>query len=112
MAPNLSKETTELIEFIKTSGVNIRKLANELKIPEQRIYGWINKGARPKYEDVQAVKKYFKMEEKKATANDLVTSVLVRRVAEILAKMNGTTSIAEEQSIMKDAQTLSEDSSS
>lgn len=106
MPPNLSKEATEIIQFLKTSGVNIRSLAKALEIPEQRIYGWLNKGAQPKYEDIQAIKKHFNKEEKKASANDWTTLVLVRRVAEILAKLNGTTSIAEEQAIMKDAQTL------
>lgn len=44
----MEKESAKYVEKIKNSGVSIPKLAEKLKIPAQRIYGWTIKGANPK----------------------------------------------------------------
>lgn len=49
----MSKETSKVVELIKNSGLSVRRLSKELGIPEQRMYGWMNKGATPGHEDTQ-----------------------------------------------------------
>lgn len=55
----MEKESAKYVEKIKSSGLSIPKLAEKLKIPAQRIYGWTIKGAHPKHEDVEKLKIFF-----------------------------------------------------
>lgn len=108
----MSKEIKEILDKIKNTGVSIRKISKELKIPEQRIYGWYNKGASPKHEDVQKLKMYLGMEAtnqnqiKPPSGDEAVIAVLISRVAELLADKNGTSSVVESQKMKKDAESL------
>ena len=104
-----------MLEILKDSGINIRKLAKEIKIPEQRIYAWINKGSRPKQEDEEKVIEY--LESKFKTTNqsqsttdempsEYVISILISRVSQLLSEKSGRSSAIEAAQIIKDAEDL------
>ena len=61
----MSKKQPSIVDYIKNSGQSVRKIAKEIGIPEQRIYGWVNKNASPSYEDAQKVIAYLRIEEPK-----------------------------------------------
>lgn len=102
------KKQTEiaiLIDKIKESGISIRKLAKKLGIPEQRMYGWTNKGSVPGYEDIKKLKDYFGYNPHnlndeeigygkttmadKVKSHDALLSVLVHELAALLSRHSG-----------------------
>lgn len=103
----MSKETSKVVELIKNSGLSVRRLSKELGIPEQRMYGWMNKGATPGHEDTQKVLAYFgNTQTKKASDNEAVISVLLSRVSELYASKTGRSAVVELQQMKKDAEDL------
>jgi hypothetical protein len=106
----MSHKTSDLLEIIKNSGKTVRKISKDLGIPEQRIYGWMNKGAQPKYEDEAKVREYLGTNQS-LNDNDVeeltaTVSVLISRVSELIAKSSGTSSVLEQERMRKDAQAL------
>lgn len=110
MTQNNSTDSDKIVELIKNSGVSIRKLSEKLGIPEQRIYGWTNKGAKPKYEDIQAVKAFFKVDQKPEELDKYIITVLIDRIAQILADLSEgrSSKVVEAEKIVREARSLSE----
>ena len=104
----MSNTTNNLLEIIKSSGKTVRKISKDLGIPEQRIYGWMNKGAQPKYEDEVKVREYLGQSLNDTDVEELTAtvSVLISRVSELLAKSSGSSSVIESERMKKDAQAL------
>lgn len=111
----MNTKQPNLLEILKDSGINIRKLAKDVGIPEQRIYAWINKGSRPKMADEEKVREY--LDSKYKTTNqsqpikppddyEAVISVLLSRVSELLALKNGSSSVVELTQMQKDVEQL------
>lgn len=110
METNNTSEAAKIVELIKKSGISVRKLAKELGIPDQRIYGWTNKGAQPKYEDIQALKKFFGIDKQPENIDKYIITVLVDRVAQLLADLSEgrSSKIVEAERILREARSLAE----
>lgn len=108
----MANETTDLLEIIKRSGQTVRNISKALGIPEQRIYGWMNKGAKPKYEDEAKVREYLlgkatnQNQSKPLSGSDALLSVVCSRVAELIAERSGRSSLVEYEQMKKDAESL------
>lgn len=111
----MSNKATNIVEYIKQSGISVRRIAKDLGIPEQRIYGWTTKGAKPSYEDAIRVKEYLLSKEENTNQSqpikppddyEAVISVLLSRVAELLSYRNGTSSVVELTQMQKDVEQL------
>lgn len=103
----MSKETSKVVELIKNSGLSVRRLSKELGIPEQRMYGWMNKGATPGHEDTQKIFAYFgAAHTKPASDNEAVISFLLSRVSELYSLKTGRSAVVELQQMKKDAEAL------
>lgn len=106
------KKEPNLVEIIKDSGISVRKLAKDCGIPEQRVYAWINKGSRPKYEDELKVREY--LEEKVGNKSNAMppsdleatVAVVLSRLSVLLSEQSGRSALIELEQMKKDAQEL------
>lgn len=90
--------------------MSVPKIAKATGIPQSTIYGWLNRGSKPSYEDSVKVLNYFKSKELKNTsAVDSMLAVLIDRVSELLAVKNGTSVVVEREKMQRDAEFLKGD---
>lgn len=84
-----------LLDNIKKSSKSVRQIAKDLNIPEQRIYGWTNKGAKPGYEDVEKLKRYFSLPITEVSIDDNIKvhdslfAVVIAEIAALKAEKTG-----------------------
>lgn len=110
----------DIFKIIEENDLTIPKVAKGSEVPQSNIYSWKHRRSKPSLEDYNKVIKYFILKgyiktDKPASQNDATITVIVDRLAELLALKNGTSLTVEAQKIYADVETLkrlSKDSSS
>lgn len=100
----MNNDVERVMELINTCGKTKRQIAQDLKIPEQRLYAWVNKGSRPSYEDLQKLMAYFRVV--KTEKYEPVISVLIDKVSECLSLLKNTSITVERERVLRDVEYL------
>lgn len=104
----MSTELTVLFDEIERRGLKVADFAKEAGIEPMRVYGWKAGRGHPKGPDYVKVQKWL-ANEKGAEApptDHYVLSVILHRVAFLLAKQTGNSEVVELKQIEKDAELL------
>lgn len=109
----MTEKQIDILKIIKESRMSIPKIAGGSKVPASTIYSWRPpRSSKPSYSDMLKIIRYLedegilKKDDKPPTNNESVISVLVDRVAQMLADKNGSSITVESHKIWADAEIL------